>query len=437
MNDRYTTATSASSGGEPRRVAPTIDRRTFLERTGVVGATLALAGCAGTGGDGSVGDDDGDDPGSSDDSGVDAVPQFVAVEDPPAAVYVPTHREAMRALEPIEAGDVAIAPMLSYPHRFWTIAGGGEDALQRVDPSNDRGVHLMVTLWDRETGTVLPADEGVQVRIEHDGEPVGTPFSPWAMISQEMGVHFGDNVSLPEDGTYAVEVEVPPLSTPTTGALAGRLTDPVRASFEFVYDDEFREAVVGGVEYLDEADWGRRGALRPMGHGGDDGDGHGDHDDHDDHAAVPYSALPPVEAFPGTILVEPGTESTPSDTRDLSNSGDARFLTTLLESDHRLASDGERYLLVSVRTPYNRVPLPDASLLARFERGEEDLERRLEQRLDGEFGLHYGADAPTVEPGETVTIEVESPPQVARHQGYETAFLEMSPIELTVPEGSR
>ncbi|NGM70900.1 hypothetical protein G6M89_18150 [Natronolimnobius sp. AArcel1] len=475
------------SDGE--RTSTTIDRRTVVQRLGAVTGTLALAGCLGesddddTEGESDTGDTDGGDD-------VDAMPDLIDVDDPPAAVYIPTHREAMRMLEPIEAGEYALAPMLSYPHPFWVIAGGGdvEDEVERVEPEDGRGVHMMFTLWDAETETVLPVDEGVQIRIERDGEQISdSPLSPWPMLSQEMGFHFGDNVVLPEDGTYTVEVTLPPISATKTGDLEGRLDDSQTVSFEFVYDDEFREEVIGGVDFLDEVYWGEPGALEPMDHGhdadehddhdhsdhddghdghdddhGDDGhDDHGDHDDHDEHGDhdhddhsghddhddhgdhdehhhVPYSELPPVEAFPGTRL-EAGDADADDDlngdtpaTRDLPRSGDAAFLATLLESDHRLA-DGDQYLLVSPRTPYNRVPLADMSLSVTI---NDDEETALEQTIDDEYGLHYGASLSTaVKPGASVTITVESPPQVARHQGYETAFLEMEPVELVVPEG--
>ncbi|RQG95955.1 DUF7350 domain-containing protein [Natrarchaeobius chitinivorans] len=443
----------------------TIDRRTFTRRTAAVTGMLALAGCQRT--DGESGDGSEPDPEDGDDSDDDvmAVPEVVEVEDPPDAVYVPTHREAMRMLEPIAAGDLRLAPMLSYPHPFWVIAGGGgsDDEVQRVDPDDGRGVHMMFTLWDDESGVVLPIDDGTQLRISRDGEQVGQPRSPWPMISQEMGFHFGDNVSLPEDGTYSVEVTIPPVSTRKTGDLAGRLEEGVTATFEFVYDDEFRHEVVGGVEYLDEEDWGRRGALAPMDHGGgmedgdhgDDmggdehGDGHGHvddghhddhaddshHDDHEGHHHVPYSALPDVEAYPGTLLLESRADDRPEETADLPRSGDAAFLSTVTEPGFRLADGDERYLLVSPRTPYNRVPLADMSMTVTIERdGEVVAEPTLEQILDSEYGLHYGASIADVRADDTVTITIESPPQVARHRGYETAFLEMEPVELTVPE---
>ncbi|MFP8952180.1 hypothetical protein ACLI4Z_04280 [Natrialbaceae archaeon A-arb3/5] len=446
----------------------TIDRRTFVRLGTAVGA-VALAGCTDfddtneeQDDENETGSDDTDENGEGNGDDV-AAPEIIEVEDPPEAVYVPTHREAMRMLETVEAGDFRLAPMLSYPHPFWVIAGGGnaEDEVERVPPEDGRGVHMMFTLWDAETGIVLPVDEGAQLRVFQDGEQVGSPRSPWAMISQEMGFHFGDNVPLPEDGTYSVEVTIPSISTTKTGDLDGRLDESQTATFEFEYDDEFRHEVVGGVEYFDEEVWGNEGAIEPMDHGHHGSDEHGEHDGthheesehgdghdhnehgddhenghgHDDHH-VPYSALPRVDEYPGTRLVDPDTEGDVEETIDLPRSGDAAILASVFEPGSRLADGDEQYLLVSPRTPYNRVPLADMSLRAVVERdGEVVLEQSLEQTIDSEYDLHYGLSTPDIEPGDSVTIEIESPPQVARHQGYETAFLDMPPVELTVPEG--
>ncbi|GAB7019245.1 DUF7350 domain-containing protein [Halostagnicola bangensis] len=426
-----------------------IDRRRFLIHAGAAAGIAGLAGCT------LEFDDESADPDPSDDP---AMPQFYEIEDKPDAVYLPTHREAMRMLEPVEAGEYTLAPMLSYPHPFWIISG---NEIEEEVPEDGNGVHLMMTVWDTETGIVLPVDSGAQLRVEKNGEQVGSPRTPWPMISQQMGFHFGDNVTLEEDGTHTAEVTLPPLDVRTTGELEGKYEETQTLSFEFEYDQEFREEVVAGVEYFDEDEWGELGALEPMDHGehdhrdkedhhhedddhehGDDGhhhdeedhehgddDDHHDHEhdadgEHDDHAHVPYSELPPAEEYPGTHLE-------PADGDEEATSGDAVFVTTLFEPGSRLVDGDEQYLLVSPRTPYNRVPLADMSLSASVDDGESV---SLEQTIDDEFDLHYGGPLEDVESGDDVTVEIDSFPQVARHQGYDTAFLDMPPIELTVPE---
>ena len=426
-------------------------------RAGALAAASAIAGCTG------FTDEPSDStPGSDDEP---AVPDLPQVDDPPDAVYVPTHREAMVHLPTVEIGEYALSPMLTYPHPFWLVTG---TTVEEVVPEDGRGIHLMVTVWDRKTEQVLPVDAGAEMRVRKDGDVVDQR-APWPMISQTMGFHFGDNVVLPEDGTYTVEFDLNPITTKKTGAFADRFDRAETATFEFEYDDEFRRAVVDGIEYLDEELWGRRGALEPMehahvDHGHDDGhhddhhddghhedghhddhhtDGHhedGHHDDHhtdshhddhhDDHHTdshhddhhddhhhdgrhrMPFSSLPPAEEYPGLAVGEP-------------QSGDATFVVRYLESS-RFADDG--YLFVSPRTPYNRVPLADMALSV-----TGAVDSQLEQTLDDELGLHYGVAA-DLEPGDEFELVVESPPQVARHAGYETAFVEMPAMELEVTE---
>ncbi len=404
-------------------------RRTFLRRT-TPPAALALAGCTAPSGE-SDGDADGGDSGA-----VSGTPPIPMLEDPPEAVYLPGHRKSMRVLEPVDAGEYALTPMLSYPHPFWVVTGTDREL---VEPAAGRGVHLMVVVRDRESGRVLP---GVEPRVTVAGDDRRRTRSLWPMLSQEMGLHYGDNVDLPADGTYAVGVELPPLSIRRTGSLADRFADAATATFEFTYDRAFREAVVEGIELLDQDRWGQRGALEPMtgreGTADDDGDEGESDGGSGPEPPVPYSRVPPADAYPGTRLVESaaGSQTDGSTGDGLPASGDAAFVVALLESGSRLADDDDRYLLVSPRTPYNRVPLPNASLRVVLERDGErvrDAPFDLEPTIDDEYGFHYGLSIADARAGDSVRIAIESPPQAARHQGYETAFFRMEPVELVVP----
>ncbi|WP_226041499.1 iron transporter [Natrinema sp. DC36] len=406
-----------------------MNRRTYLRRTAVLPAVLTVTGCTAPGiganeGNESSGDrETGAERDGDDATGSAPIPM---IENPPDAVYLPGHRKSMRALEPVQTGDYALAPLLTYPHPFWLVTGTDR---QLVEPDGSRGVHLMIIVWDSATERVLPVDGAPRVTI--DGEDDWRRRSSlWPMLSQEMGLHFGDNVSLPNDGTYAVTVELPPVSMRRTGAFAGRFGETETATFEFTYDDAFREEVVDGIELLARERWGQRGALEPM---TSDSDG----ENGGMHSEVPYSALPPADDYPGAQLVDPDADSGTGSADGVPRSGDASFVATLLESGSRLADGDDRYLLVSPRTPYNRVPLTNMSLRAGIERdGEQAVDDPLEltQTLDSEFGFHYGESIADARPGDSVTLTIESPPQTARHQGYETAFVEMEPLELVVPE---
>ncbi|WP_254523581.1 DUF7350 domain-containing protein [Natrinema caseinilyticum] len=410
-----------------------MNRRRFLRETSALPVAAAVAGCAAPGSgtdtetEGTDGDDDAADSGGETVTGTPLIPR---IDDPPKAVYLPGHRKSMHALEPVEAGDYAVAPMLTYPHPFWVVTGTDGHP---VEPAAGRGVHLMIAVWDPETETVVPVDIGPRVTIERDDERVASR-SLWPMLSQEMGFHFGDNVVLPADGTYTAEVVLGPIPTRRTGSFEGRFADRATATFEFTYDETFREDVVDGIELLDRERWGKRGALAPMtGDSERDGPAGGEHAPEGTGAEIPYSALRPADEYPGTRLIDSDGEP-----NALPRSDDAAFVVTLLEPETRLAGEDDRqYLLVSPRTPYNRVPLANASLRATVDRdGAMGFEGQLEARLDGEFGHHYGRSVADVRPGDTVRIDVDSPPQTARHQGYETAFLEMESLELVVPDAA-
>jgi hypothetical protein len=306
----------------------------------------------------------------------------------------------MMHLSTVEAGGYTLSPMISYAHRFWLMTGTDTE---EVTP-NDPGIHLMFTVWDTETRQVLPVDAGAQIRVSKDDELVDQR-APWPMISQTMGFHFGDNIPLTENGTYTVEVTLNPINVEKTGAFEERFEDSVTATFEFEYDDSVRQQLVEGVKYLDEERWGQRGALEPMMQN-HSGGGH-EHGGNGGDSSMPFSALPRADAYPGQDLGTP-------------QSGGATFVLRYIE-DSRFIEDGG-YLLVSPRTPHNRVPLPDMALSISGT-GEQELI----QTIDDEVGLHYGAGV-TLSAGDELQLTVETPPQVARHAGYETAFIDMEPI---------
>lgn len=378
-----------------------LSRRAFVGTSATT--TLGIAGCLG--GDGSEdGDEQADGAGNTSTSGDEAtggVPSLPRVSDPPEAVYLPTHRNAMKMIPPIEAGDYRVSPMITYPHTFWLVTG-----TQREEVSvESSGVHLMMTIQDADTGMVLPIDKGAQVRVSQDGDLIDQR-APWPMISQRMGFHFGDNIGLPDTSTYTVEFDVNPLrGVRTTRAFEGRFERGETVTFEFTLDSETQQELVDGITYFDEERWGKRDALAPMemGSNADAGD-----------MSMSYSQVPEPSSYPGRAV------GTPS-------SGDATFLVRYLEETE--LSDGDSgYLLVSPRTPYNRVPLPDMALSL-----AGALEGDLTQTLDSRIGHHY-AFRGSVSPGDTLELVIDTPPQVARHRGYETAFLDMPNIELTIPE---
>jgi uncharacterized protein involved in high-affinity Fe2+ transport len=312
------------------------------------------------------------------------------VENRPAASYVPTHHEGMVMLGTADAGDLRVALTYSYPHRFWVVEQEENGfGARRIDVGADDAIHLMATVWDAETGMVIPTT-GVTVEVTNaDGflqqEVV------YSMLSQRMGVHYGGNFPLDGDGTYTAQVQVGGVSARRFGAFADRFGEPATAEIEFAYT----EAERNDIPYQRYPDTqGQRGSAPAM----------------------------ETEAMPlGRAADLPG-ESLGSGT-----SGDARFRASRIDAERF----GGPYLAVTAATPYHEFALPGMGLRATVTRdGDEVSAGRLEPALDPDAGFHYGASVAALQAGDTVTLSVATPPVAARHEGYETAFLEMPDVTL-------
>lgn len=340
------------------------------------------------------------------------------VENRPDAVYLPASREEMGMYGMAADGDYAVSLSYTFPHRFW-IVEATEKGKKLVEVDADDSHHLMVTVWDRETHTALPVD--MRLEILQDGSPVDIGVSSlWPMLSQRMGFHYGDNVRLPGEGKYTARIRAGPVTRPArTGAFAGRLESIATLEVDFEYE---RSDINGlAFETIDEDRRGTREAMSLMTHGSQ-----GDHDTGSNGGQGGDEALGspppgqgiPVEELPGELL---GAE----------RSGDAKVSALVSGADR--FTDGGSYLAVCPRTPYNDIILPFVSLTASVERdGSVVREAPLTEALDGEFGHHYGLPVDEFSAGDRITVTIDSPPQVARHDGYETAFFEFEPVTFTV-----
>jgi hypothetical protein len=129
-------------------------------------------------------------------------------------------------------------------------------------------------------------------------------------------------------------------------------------------------------------------------------------------AGMPSGRARPAEDLPGVV-----GEAT---------SGDARFVVGVRDAPPAGVDGGERYLYASVRTPYNEMVTPAMAMTA----STGDFAGELVRTLDPELGYHYGAAVDAI--GDAIEIEPTLPPQTARHEGYETAFMSFDPMEVTV-----
>ena len=319
--------------------------------------------------------------------------QFTTVADREEEVYYPTHTDRMEMLGMGGEGRYKVGLMYSIPHAFWTITGTDTNL---VEIGENEAAHLMATIWDGETGTVLPT-ANVSAEITKEGESVDSR-SLWPMLSQRMGYHFGDNVKLDGDGTYVAALSVGAMQAKGMGDLRDAFDEQKTFEIEF----EHSRQQVSDIPYENLPDKrGTSGAVEPM--------------DMD----VPLAQVPERGDLPGVAAT--------------GVSGDADFVVFRPEENPHFVGDDETYLAVSARTPYNRYPLPFASLSATLTRdGETVYDDAIDPALDPDLGYHYGAGMSDLQSGDSLTLTVDAPPQVSRHEGYETAFVEMSEMELTL-----
>lgn len=354
-------------------------RRRFLAAAGALG-TSTLAGCGGL---------------LKTESASTNEPPLP--KDRPNAVYYPTHIEGMQMPGMAKQGDLTCALTYSFPHRFWLLTGQEK---KKVEIQPNDSMHIMPIVWDQKT-KIVPPDVNPQITVSQDGEQV-TQLSPWPMLSQPMGFHFGDNIQLPGNDTYQAVVRVGSPSTKRTGSLAEGDYGPATFEFEFEFSQQKLEEVM--YEDIPSKKEGTKGAVSPM-----------------SMEMIPTKQVPKKESLPGTIRGTP-------------TSGDATFVVTTLDDASRYGgTESETYLAVSPRTPYNRYMLPLMSLSGTLQRnGNAVFDDILQATIDSELNYHYGAVLSDVPSGDELTITVDAPPQTARHEGYEMAFVEMPEMTVTM-----
>lgn len=368
-------------------------RRDYLTALGVV-TSGTVAGCV----ESEAGDSGSDaaDPTTAGEHTDDAHSAESAAEEAPEGVYVPDHATAMTMEGMGSDGDFQFSAMLSAPEVFYFIEGTEVTPSELLDKHN---VHLMASVWDPETGTVLP-ETGLSVEVlDVAGEAV-TQEVIYPMLSQRMGFHYGGNFALPEAGEYSVRISVGGMSIERTRAFEGRFGDPASVDIRMSFGESKRE------QFTEQAptNAGDPGALSPM-----------------EMGSRPTGSLPATDEMPGTVLGQ-------------ATSDDATVIAGVLAGT---ALGGDRpYLYVSPRTPYNRFPLPNMGVET-VARGVEDETRRLTRRLDPEVGYHYGVSVPesvaqALTAGDAgLEITLSLPPQVTRHAGYQTAFVDMEPVSIS------
>jgi len=367
-----------------------MDRRRFLVAAGTV-TTGSLAGCQASDGTSDVTE-------STATGSTTTTVTTTAEREVPDGIYVQSFREQMAMQGMTETGDYGFAVMFTVPHTFWTVTG---NTVSRTERTPEDSMHLMASVWDADTELALP-ETGLSVEISRDGSLVSEEVI-YPMLSQPMGFHYGGNFSLDGDGTYTAELSVGATNTRRTGAFTDRLDDPTTATLDLEFTEDSRAAV--SSQPIDQG--GQPGALQPM-----------------EMMSTPKAIAPARDDLPGTV-------------RGSARSDDADFVATTLDSPPAGVDGSGQYLAISARTRYNGYVLPAMALEGTLTRGDETaFDGSLTRTIHPDLGYHYGATVDSIQAGDDLALSVTTIPQVARHEGYETAFGapdgEMPDVTITV-----
>lgn len=303
-------------------------------------------------------------------------------------VFVPDHVHEVVRVGAASRDGLEAALFFSEPDFYWTVAVDG--STDRVEPPADSSMQLLAWVWDREA-TVVLEDAIVDVALSNDDDIV-TETSLVRLLNQRTGMHWAGNVTLERYGTYDVS-----LTVETAQDRYGQsLSDRVPATATFSFDLEYERGRIEDIRttYLDQA--GERGAVKPMS----------------------------TDDVPLTVADDPGPDEPGTVLGDARSDGAIERVRKLPASENPLGDDAP-YLAVLLRTPFNGYSLPGAELTGTLTAGGETrFDDRLVGTVDGPLGYHYGASVPAVDRGDELTIRIETPPRVARFDGYERAFLE-------------
>lgn len=349
-------------------------RRRFLAAGGAAGLA-ATAGCLGVFAD--YGRD---------------VPSTVS--EPPDGVYRPTYVAGRNVVGTADAGGLRVGLAYTIPHRYWSVSGA---TTTFHEPEGSAEAHLEVVLFDGD-GRVVPVSPGTDIVVKLDVGAVDTAtLQP--VLSPHHGFYLGSNSSMPSQGSFTAEVTVDAASLPRYGDWSGVLSEQVTASIPLTWEPSDIQL----VRYEELEDAGSAGAPPLL----------------DDE--LPVARAPAPDALPGEAVGEATVD-------------DAVLVVRAVPDGSRFVEGDGTYLYVSPRSRYNRVPLPSLSLsgtLSTATGGSTALD--FAAAVDHAAGYHLGATVDGVSSGDEVELVVEDPPQVRRHEGYETAFLQMDRTTVTAP----
>ncbi|MGX6449032.1 iron transporter [Patulibacter sp. S7RM1-6] len=216
-------------------------RTTALAAAAVLALGGALAGCGGSDDDGRVqaSGTTADAHADHDMSGMDMGGSGQASSGgAPSQADQQAHASTMqmKRLGTATAGDRKVELDVSDPVTF-TVPEGDRFVTHR--PRKGENAHVMMMLSDAETGDRLP-DATVTLRLVDAAGKVVSSGPQYPMIGMGMGIHYGDNITIPKAGKYTAQLVIGPSRIGRHDDVTKRWTATTRAEIPFTWDGEAR-----------------------------------------------------------------------------------------------------------------------------------------------------------------------------------------------------
>jgi len=142
----------------------------------------------------------------------------------------------MTRLGTATAGDQRIELDVTDPTTFSVYEG---DRLVRHAPRKGENAHVMLLLSDARSGDRLP-DASITLRITDERGRVVSTGPQYPMIGMGMGIHYGDNVTIPKHGRYVAQLVIGPPRIGRHADVVDRWTGTTRTTIPFTWDGPSR-----------------------------------------------------------------------------------------------------------------------------------------------------------------------------------------------------
>jgi hypothetical protein len=113
----------------------------------------------------------------------------------------------MRELFSTKWQGMRIAAAFMQPPVAFSVWNGTRQVVVKPKPTDN--LHFMIVLSDSETGERVPY-ASVQATITDDRGRLVYSSRQWPMLSRSMGMHYGNDLSLPRPGSYHLKLVVGP-----------------------------------------------------------------------------------------------------------------------------------------------------------------------------------------------------------------------------------